>query len=121
LGVESWREVDVEPLNRQIETAADLGRTWPLIPALVALEVAGVGSETRNLSLSQRTDSVEVPDSAVVILAEDNLLDDSIRGVWHRVVLLRQPDGTWRVAEMRRAFRCRRGGSIDRYAADLCP
>ena len=64
---------------------------------------------------------VEGADSATVVMIRDGFQDDSVRGDWHEVVFERQPDGTWRIAEARVAYRCRRGENISVYQGDPCP
>jgi hypothetical protein len=76
--------------------------------------------QTRNLALRQEYNRAEEPDSVHVILVRDGLLDDSIRGDWHALILHRLPDSTWRVAEARRAVRCRRPDTKS-YRSGPCP
>lgn len=119
--VDSWGEVDVAPLNSRVDEAADAGLDWPQSALQVTLNLVGGDVDTRSLALSEVANRGEAPDTMVVVVARDGLLDGSVRGDWHRAVLYRLTDGTWRLHEMRRAFRCYRGGSLDRYSADLCP
>jgi hypothetical protein len=119
--VDSWRDVDVMPLNSRVDEAVDAGLDWPRSALYVTLNLVGGDVDTRSLALSEVANRGEAPDTMVVVVARDGLLDDSVRGDWHRAVLHRLTDGTWRLHEMRRAFRCYRGGSLDRYSADLCP
>ena len=119
--VESWDMVDVAPLNVLVDEAAGAGCDWPRSAVSVTLGVLGGDADARYLALSGAGNKGEQADTVVVHLARDGLLDDSVRGDWHRAVLYRVDDGTWRLRELRRAFRCWRGGSTDRYSADLCP
>ena len=119
--VDSWRDVDVVPLNSRVEEAVDAGFDWPQSALYVTLTLLGGDADTRSLVLSEVANRGEAADTMVVVVARDGLLDDSIRGDWHRTVLYRVTDGTWRLHEMHRAFRCYRGGSLDAYSADLCP
>jgi len=119
--VDSWRNVDVMPLNSRVDEAVEAGLDWPRSALYVTLNLVGGDADTRSLVLSEVANRGEAPDTMVVVVARDGFLDDSVRGDWHRAVLYRATDGTWRLHEMRRAFRCYRGGSLDRYSADLCP
>ena len=119
--VDSWGEVDVVPLNSRVDEAVDAGLDWPGSALYVTLNLVGGDADTRSLALSEVANRGEAPDTMVVVVARDGLMDDSVRGDWHRAVLYRLTDGTWRLHELRRAFRCYRGGSPDRYSADLCP
>ncbi len=119
--VDSWGEVDVARLNSRVDEAVDAGLDWPQSALYVTLNLVGGDVDARSLALSEVANRGEAPDTMVVVVARDGLLDGSVRGDWHRAVLYRLTDGTWRIHEMRRAFRCYRGGSLDRYSADLCP
>ena len=119
--VDSWGEVDVAALNSRVDEAVDAGLDWPQSAVYVTLNLVGGDVDTRSLALSEVANRGEAPDTMVVVVTRDGLLNDSVRGDWHRAVLYRLTDGTWRLHEMRRAFRCYRGGSLDRYSADLCP
>ena len=119
--VDSWRVVDVMPLNSRVDEAVEAGLEWPQSALYVTLNLLGGDADTRSLALSEVANRGEAPDTMVVVVARDGLLDDSVRGDWHRAVLHRMTDGTWRLHERRRAFRCYRGGLLDSYSAELCP
>jgi len=119
--VDSWGEVDAAPLNSRIDEAVDAGLDWPRSALYVTLNLVGGDVDARSLALSEVGNRGEAPDTMVVVVARDGLLNGSVRGDWHRAILYRLTDGTWRLHEMRRAFRCYRGGSMDTYSADLCP
>ena len=119
--VDSWGEVDVAPLNSRVDEAVDAGFDWPRSALYVTLNLVGGDADTRSLVLSEVANRGEAADTMVIVVARDGLLDNSVRGDWHRAVLYRVMDGTWRLHDMRRAFRCYRGGSIDSYSAALCP
>ena len=119
--VESWNLVDVEPLNSHINKAVAAGEDWPRSALLATLELFGEESDTRTLSLSMEGNRGEAPDTMIIIMTRDGFLDDSVRGDWHRAALHRQSDNTWRFHEIRRAFRCWRGGNVECYGAEWCP
>jgi hypothetical protein len=118
--VESWESLDVGPLNAAIEEAIAAGDSRTSAPLQLVLDLLGGDLEARNLTLRQEYNRAEAPDSVRVILARDGLLDDSVRGDWHEFVLYQMPDRTWRVAEARRAVRCRRPDTGD-YQSGPCP
>ena len=119
LPVVSSAPVDVAPLNELVEEARAVGEAWIESPTLVALRVIGGDSEVRELTLTATANRTEAADSSVVILTRDGFLDDSVRGDWHRLVLVRVEDGAWHVVEAERAQTCWRGGT-DSYSADPC-
>jgi hypothetical protein len=63
----------------------------------------------------------EDPTTTTVTVLRDGILDDSIRGIWHRIELTRSDHGNWRIVEMSRAYRCRRGCNQERFSQRACP
>jgi hypothetical protein len=119
--VESWRLIEVDHLNSRIDDAAAVGEEWPRSPLLAAIELLAGESDARTFRIDMEANRGEAPDTMLIIITRDGFLDDSVRGDWHRVALHRLNDSTWRIYELRRAFRCWRGGSTEYYAAELCP
>jgi hypothetical protein len=111
--------MDVTPLNALIKEVRAAGEAWIENPTLVALRVTGGDSEVRELTITASANRTEAADSSVVTLIRDGLLDDSVKGDWHRLVLVRVEGGAWHVVEGRRAQTCWRGR--DDYGADPCP
>ena len=99
----------------------DSGKTWTQDPIQVVEQfiwaTIGGASYTR---LEKQDEPGEWPDSTVITLIRDGWKDDSIRGDWHRISLYRLPDGTWRLSEALRAFRCYRGHQQGAYGKRLC-
>ena len=118
--VRSWSLVDVDPLNSHIDDAVTAGEDWPRSALLATLELFGGESDTRTLSLTVEGNRGEVPDTMIIVMTRDGFLDDSVRGDWHWTALHRKDDFTWRFHEIRRAFRCRRGGNVEMYVAEWC-
>jgi hypothetical protein len=119
--VESFEIVSVDSLNARIATAARAGEAWTKDPVRVALEVTVQSSQfMRSLDLRYEGNSGELPDSALVTLVADGYANDSVRGSWAQLWLARQADETWRVIELRRAWRCWRGHHRQSYSKQLC-
>lgn len=120
--VESFELLAVDPLNDRIALAARAGDAWTRDPMRVALEVTG-GSplSARTLDIHCEGNSGEAPDSAEVAIVGDGYADDSVRGSWSLLRLARQADASWRVLELRRAWRCWRGHHLASYSKQLCP
>jgi hypothetical protein len=119
--VESWERVGVDEFNARVEGAVADGAAWPASPLSVALELLDGDAGARHVTVDQRRNRAEAADTTTVVIARDGLLDDSVRGDWHRIVLRRLPDWTWRVHEARRAFRCQRGHHLESYSSEWCP
>lgn len=89
-------------------------------PVEIALRVAGA-FEGATQQLLQVNEGAEAPSAARVTVLRDGLLDDSLRGERWDVSLERTPQGAWSIREVQRAWRCRRGGSTEGFAAAPCP
>lgn len=87
----------------------------------MTVELFGADTDKRALWLSEEANRGEAPDTVVVIMVRDGLVDDSVRGDWHRVVYRRQGDGSWRVHDLRRAYRCWRGHHLEAFGSKSCP
>jgi hypothetical protein len=120
VSVASWENVDVVRFNSRVDEAVDAGLEWPRSALSLVLNLLGGDADTRSLALSEVANRGEAPDTVVVVLSRDGLLDDSVRGDWHRAALHRLGDGTWRLHELHRAFRCWRSGSLEEYSAERC-
>lgn len=119
--VESWATIEVDPINELIEEAVTSDARWPASPLEITVKLFGGDNDTRVLSLMEEKNRGEEADTTIVVLIRDGFLDDSVRGDWHRIVYERHVDRTWRVSEVRRAFRCWRGHHLDAFSSQLCP
>jgi hypothetical protein len=119
VSVASWKPLDVAPLNQAIEEAVAGGELETSTPLLIVFDLVGGDREALIFALEQEYNRAEQPDSVRVTVVRDGLLDDSVRGDWHEFRLYRMADGTWRVAQARRAVRCRRPDTGD-YRSGPC-
>jgi hypothetical protein len=89
-------------------------------PVEIALALAGPfdGGAQRITQINQ---GVEAPSASRITIVRDGLLDDSVRGLRWDIALERTQAGTWRIAEVKRAVRCRRGADTERFLAGPCP
>lgn len=97
-------------------TLAERGGT----PVEIALAVTGrfEGSAQHVIQVNQ---GAEAPTASRVTVIRDGLLDDSVRGDRWEIRLDRTSAGTWAIKDVKRAWRCRRGGAPDRFVATRCP
>jgi hypothetical protein len=86
----------------------------------IALAIVGAFSGSTQ-HIIQINEGSEAPSASRITVVRDGLLDDSVRGERWDIVLERTGAGHWRIAEVRRAWRCRRGAPTDRFATRLCP
>jgi hypothetical protein len=89
-------------------------------PLDIALAVAGP-FEGRTQHVIQVNEGAEAPTASRVTVLRDGLLDDSVRGERWDIALERTAEGVWRIKEVGRAWRCRRGAQTDSFAATRCP
>jgi hypothetical protein len=111
----------VDELNRVAGDAAEQGLAWSRSAIGVALATIDYGLDARYVEFYSEGNRGEVADTVVVIVGRDGFNDDSVRGDWHRAVVYRVADGTWRFQKLDRAFRCYRVRSLESYSGDLCP
>ena len=89
-------------------------------PLDIALKIAGK-SEAATQHILQVNDRGEAPSRSRVTVLRDGLLDDSIRGERWDIALEKTPAAAWKIGEVKRAWRCRRGEFLDRFTAASCP
>lgn len=118
---ESWKQLEVRPLNNLIEEAVAARSDWPISPLEIAIRLTGGDAEVRELVIWEKKNRGEGADQVTVACVRDGLLDDSVRGVWHEIVLLHQPDSTWRVGSAKAAYRCWRSSDSVAFGDFDCP
>ncbi len=120
LAVVSSHDVDVAGFNTALAGAVFVGETWPTDPVIVVLRYLG-HYNVSDLSLVKHDVSGENPSATTITVIREGLLDDSVRAIWDEIALSRLGDGTWRIEEARRAYRCWRGEQTVSYEAEPCP
>lgn len=89
-------------------------------PLDIALLVAGP-FEGATQHVIQANEGAEAPTASRVTVLRDGLLDDSVRGERWDIALERTAAGAWRIKEVKRAWRCRRGAQTASFVATRCP
>jgi hypothetical protein len=89
-------------------------------PIEVALAAAGAFEGTTQHA-TQENRGAESPTAARVTLLRDGFLDDAMRGDRWEIAMERSANGGWRIVEVTRAWRCRRGAQQDRFDIAPCP
>jgi hypothetical protein len=102
----SSESVAVSPWNDKIEDALRAGEKWPYSPLELVIRLLDAEQETRQVTIQTVADRTENPEQVTVTIIRDGFLDDSARGDWHRILLVRKEDGAWRISGMKRSRRC---------------
>jgi len=89
-------------------------------PLDIALKIVGE-FQGATQHIIQVNEGSEAPSASRVTVVRDGLLDDSVRGVRWDIALEKTTAGVWKIVEAKRAWRCWRGGSTDRFAPVPCP
>ena len=89
-------------------------------PLDIVREIVGA-FEGSTQHIIQVNEGGEASSASRLTVLRDGLLDDSVRGVRWEIALEKTTAGVWRIMEVKRAWRCRRGGQKDRFAAAFCP
>jgi hypothetical protein len=89
-------------------------------PLDIALAVAGP-FEGATQHIIQANEGAEAPTASRVTVLRDGLLDDSVRGERWEIALERTAAGLWRIKEVTRSWRCRRGAQTGSFGATRCP
>jgi len=120
LSAESYELVDFGDFNDETARVVEVGETWPQDPIRVAQEFMN-SYGTPFVSILREDDRGERSDSTTIIIVEDGYQDDSVRGMWNWFRLARSADDTWRIVEVRRAYRCWRGHHRNSFSKESCP
>jgi hypothetical protein len=118
--VESYELVDFAQFNDTILEAIAAGKTWSQNPIEVTRRFMN-SAGARSVNILREDDRGERSDYTTIIIVEDGYQDDSVRGMWNWFRLARSTDETWRIVEVRRAYRCWRGNHLDSFSKELCP
>ena len=89
-------------------------------PLDIVLKIVG-DFEGSTQHIIQVNEGSEAPSASRITVLRDGLMDDSVRGVRWDIALEKTTAGVWRIKEVKRAWRCWRGGQMDRFATAFCP
>jgi hypothetical protein len=120
LRVESSSPLSSASFNERLSNEADKGEPWVRDPVRIALEFMD-SQGARSVKIDREDQGGEAPGSTKVTVIEDGYLDDSVRGSWTEFTMKRHGDGSWRIADIQKAYRCWRGPNKESYSARLCP
>lgn len=122
--VTSWLQVDAQSLdamNQLIDEAVAKGESWPRTPMQITARLLGDEIGWRQLTLFEHRELGEGAQETIITFKQEGLMDDSVRAIIEQRVYHITEDGTWRITDSKRAFRCQRGSvNVDKFGAQLC-
>jgi len=89
-------------------------------PMEIALQAAGRFDGATQVVV-QSNNVPDAPSRSQVTVVRDGLVDDAVRGERWDIELERSAAGTWHIRSVKRAWLCRRGAHLDRFATVPCP
>ncbi|MBW2435439.1 MAG: MliC family protein, partial [Deltaproteobacteria bacterium] len=89
-------------------------------PLDIALKIVGA-FEGATQHIIQVNAGSEAPSASRLTVLRDGFMDDSIRGARWDITLEKTTAGVWSIQAVKRAWRCWRGGQMDRFGTAPCP
>jgi hypothetical protein len=89
-------------------------------PLDIALKIVGK-FEGSTQHIIQVNGGNESPSASRITVLRDGLMDDSVKSERWDIALQRTAESTWSIKEVRRSWRCWRGGKTNGFASKLCP
>ncbi len=116
------RSLDIKSFNKKIVAGYQAKKPWTQDPLLIALELAGAGTEEMaSKKISVANDSPEVGNNQTLItIVEDGWLDDSQRGHKRIFKMHKNKQGQWRIQTAQEAYSCWRGPTKG-FTTKPCP
>ena len=115
----SWGDADVSKYNKIIKEAGDANKAWVKKPEYYAHHLIGM-REVKDVLYSQQANSMESPTEYTVKLKRQGLLDDSVSGDIHILVLKKTGNNYWKVISAKRASSCWQDKSKE-FQSKPCP
>ena len=115
----SWLQLDVSKYNKIIKKAHYDKYEWVRKPELYVHYLLGL-TETKEVLYSIEANRIEMPTEFKVKLKRTGLLDDSVSGDIHILVLQKPNKGYWSVVSAKRASSCWRA-KLKSFQSKPCP
>ncbi|MEZ4397970.1 MAG: hypothetical protein R3C71_13765 [Candidatus Krumholzibacteriia bacterium] len=117
----SWQTLPVDSLNLRIESARAAREGWATQPESIVRTLLGERLwEAPQSRFDVERTPPESPNRARVTVLLEQLPDDSVAGLCRDYTLELDATGGWVIAELREAWRCRRGADPTHYRAERC-
>jgi hypothetical protein len=76
--------------------------------------------DSKTQTIVRNYPSAESRSAATVLIAYENLLDDSVSGVKYKIDLKKNENGTWNIESVGKAVKCWEGRGHTDYSAKPC-
>lgn len=114
-----YENIEHGNFNKIVLSASANGEEWTADPVLVSLKF--IGAYEGMIQTIERTyDNPESPKTARVIITNEKLLDDSVMGVRHKLVLNKGENRSWVIGSARKAIKCWKGRGHADYSKEPC-
>jgi len=114
-----YEVIDYGNFNETIPIAWENKEEWPADPVMVSLLFINA-TDSRTQTITRNYESTESPDSATVIVTNENLMDDSVSGVKYKLKLKKNGSGVWVIESVGKAVKCWEGRGHSDYSAKPC-
>lgn len=114
-----YETVDIGNFNKTVQMARENNEEWASDPVMVSFLFVGA-ADSMTQTIVRNYPSAESRNSATVLITNDNLLDDSIRGIKYKVDLKKNDNGTWNIQGVGKAVKCWEGRGHTNFSAEPC-
>lgn len=117
--VTSSKKIDLTQFKQIFAKSLKNNEQWLKDPLQVTLKFLGP-FEGGFQTISRKNDNSENPTKAEIIVIEDGVLDDSLRGARFRFVLHKNTKGIWQIKSGEHSFRCWPKRGHQNFSTELC-
>lgn len=114
-----YEAVDIGNFNKTVQMARENNEEWASDPVMVSL-LFTEAMDSKTQTIVRNYPSAESRSAATVLIAYENLLDDSVSGVKYKIDLKKNENGTWNIESVGKAVKCWEGRGHTDYSAKPC-
>ncbi len=115
---EYFEKLNTSSFNKKVKKIAKKRGVWTNYAILVALKYVGESIECKDRIIEIHSNP-EPFDTAEIIITDQGIMDDSIKGYKHKLQLKKHTDSVWMIENALRAWNCWRGHK--EFSTELCP
>jgi len=119
--VESYSEYYVGKVNQNNYLSFLHKEMWTTDMIQVALKIPGIGlTECKSVIIEIERPSAEDPETSVVLITLDGLMDDSVRAKKYKMHMKKREEGWWEVNQAEQAQSCWPERGHQGFSGDPC-